>query len=66
MNFMSCHAFVKSSISTVILTFCNARVTYYLPKVFVTAETEVVSVDNILIIVINKSMILIYIKSKVF
>ena len=65
MNFVSCHAFVKYSISTVILTFCNARVTYYHPKVFVTAETEVGRVDNILTTVRNKSTLINYINRTV-
>ena len=54
MNIMSCHGFVKSSISTYILTCYNSLVTYYISKGFVIIETEVGGVDNIPIIVKNK------------
>ena len=50
-NIISCHGFVKSSISTVILTYHNALVPYYLSKGFFVVETEVGGVDNIPIIV---------------
>ena len=47
MNIMSCNGFVKSSISTIILTCCNALVPYYISKGFIIVETEVGGVDNI-------------------
>ena len=47
MNIMSCHGFVKYSISTVILTFRNDLVPYYRFKGLVMVETIVGSVDNI-------------------
>ena len=50
MNIMSCNGFVKSSISTIILTCCNALVPYYISKGFIIVETEVGDVDNISII----------------
>ena len=62
MNIMSCHVLVKSSIPTVILTYRNALVPYYLSKLFVVIEIEVGGVDNIPIILKNKSMLLIYMK----
>ena len=50
MNIMSCHGFVKSSRSTIILTCCNALVPYYIYKVCVIVETEVGGVYSIPII----------------
>ena len=50
-NIMSGHGFVKSSISTFILTCRNALFPYYLSKGFFITETEVGGVDNIPIIV---------------
>ena len=47
MNIVSCHVFAKSSVLAVILTWHNALVPYYLSKVFVIVEIEVVGVDNI-------------------
>ena len=46
-NIMSFHRFFRSSISTFILTCRNALVPYYISKVFVTVEREVVGVDYI-------------------
>ena len=54
MNIMSCHGFVKYSISKVILTCRNAIVPYYFSKVFVIIETEACGVDNISITVKKK------------
>ena len=51
MNIMSCHGFVKYSISTLILTFSNDQVPSDIYKVFFIFETEVGGVDNIPIIV---------------
>ena len=64
MNIMSCHGFVKSSVSTVILTCHNYLVMYYLSKGFVVVETEVGGVDNIPMFV--KTMLLIYMNRRVF
>ena len=66
MNVISCHLFVKSSISTLILKCCNDLVPYYTSKVFVIVEIEVGGVDNVTINVKNISMILIYMKRRVF
>ena len=55
MNIMSCHGFVKSSVSTVILTCHNYLVMYYLSKGFVVVETEVGGVDNIPMFVKNNA-----------
>ena len=66
MNIISCHGFVKYSISTVILTCRNSLVPYYIFKLFVFFETEMVGVDNIPITVKKESMILIYMNRRVF
>ena len=62
----SCHGLVKYSISTVILKFPNALVTYYISKGFVIVEIEMGGVDNIPITVKNKSMLLINMKNRFF
>ena len=47
MNIMSCHRLSKSSTSTVILTFRNSLVPYYLFEGFFIVEAEVGGVDSI-------------------
>ena len=67
MNLMSCHGFVKSSISNFILICINALVPYYPSKGFVVVETEVGGFDNIPITVkLKKSMLLLCMKRRVF
>ena len=66
MNIMSCHGFVKYSISTVILTCFNAIVPHYLSEGFFIFETEMGFVDNITIIAKKNPMLLIYTKRRVF